>query len=287
MESVIEITALCKRYKTFSLEDVTLTVPKGYVTGLVGPNGAGKTTLIKAIMNLRRIDAGRIEVFGRDHATDEVAIKRRIGFVYDTPFIGPDMSMHTLVPVFRSAYPTWDDARFEELCRTLDVPRRTQMRQLSHGAQMKCCIAFALAHRADLLILDEPTQGLDPVIRREFLQLLRGAVEEQGASVLLSTHITSDLESIADHVVLLHRGRVLLALGMEELRENWGLVRLAMKPREEARPDCVRGERPHAYGCELLVSDRAAARAAYGADCVIDDASIEDVLYFLTRDGHA
>ena len=285
MDSVLNIQSLRKKYKDFSLRDVSITVPKGYVTGLVGPNGAGKTTVIKSMMNLLRIDGGSIRIFDMDHRMDEIAIRKRIGFVYDAPFIAPEMTVGSLVPVFASAYPHWKQERFESLILQFEIPHGKKMKSLSRGTQMKACIAYALSHDAEFLIMDEPTQGLDPVFRREFLQLLRDLVQTEGTSVLFSTHITSDLDSIADHVIVLHQGAVLLAADIEEIRQHWGVLKSPSAVDPEKHPGLVQGVRPYAYGCEALVSDRSLARMNFGPDIVIDTPTIEDVLYYLTRGG--
>jgi ABC-2 type transport system ATP-binding protein len=283
METVLEIQSLQKQVKGFALRDVSFSVPKGYVTGLIGPNGAGKTMTIKLIMNLWRKDGGDIHVFGLDALAHEVDIRKRIGFVYDTPFFPPNVKLQYLADTFSAAYPTWKRERFDLLVSRFELPRDKALSKFSKGMQMKACIATALSHDAELLIMDEPTQGLDPVFRIEFLQLLREAVQDGAASVLFSTHITSDLDSIADYVVLLNKGRVVLRAGTDAFRDHWGVIKSPVPLSAKEHADIIKGVRNYSYGCEALTSDTTEARRRFGADIVIDPVTIQDVLFYKVK----
>jgi len=159
MEPVLEFNRCKKNVKGFSLHDVSFVVPKGYVTGLIGPNGAGKTMTIKLIMNLWRKDGGSIRIFGKDHLEHEIEIRKQIGFVYDTPFFPPHVTLQYLQDTFAAAYLTWRQERFDALIARFELPRKKTFKTFSKGMQMKACIATALSHDAKLLIMDEPTQG--------------------------------------------------------------------------------------------------------------------------------
>jgi len=281
----IRIRGLRKRYRGFTLKDVDLDVPRGYVTGLIGPNGAGKTTLIKLIMNLVRRDAGTITVLGLDNLADEVAVKSRIGFIYDEPPFYPDVSLADSARAVGPFYPGWSDRRFAELAARFGLPLRKRFKALSHGMKMKFALAVALSHDADLLLMDEPTAGLDLAFRREVLSELGAILQDERKSVLFSTHITADLERIADYVTFIRDGSIVFTLPKDELRDRWGVVR-GDRPTIGRLPTAiVRGRRERPHGVEALVTDVATAREAVGADAVINRASFDEVMVFMTRGG--
>jgi ABC-2 type transport system ATP-binding protein len=280
-DHALELRGLTKRYRRFTLRDVSFSVPRGYVCGLVGPNGAGKTTIIKLIMNLVRRDAGEIRVFGLDNRADEVAVKSRIGFVYDSPGYWDDRTLETQRRVLGPFYPTWNDRTFDRLAAEFELPMRQAFGKLSRGTKMKFALAMALSHGADLLIMDEPTAGLDPVFRREFLRRLSGLLQDEGKSVLFSTHITSDLDRIADYITFVNRGEVAFSLPRTELLDTWAIVRGDEPALRGLAPAIVRGRRAGRFGTEVLVSDaREAARTA-GPAAVVDRPSLEDIMVLM------
>ena len=284
-DQAIRVRGLRKQYRGFTLKDVDLDVPRGYVTGLIGPNGAGKTTLIKLVMNLVRRDAGTISVLGLDNLADEVAVKSRIGFIYDEPPFYHDVSLRDQARAIAPFYPGWSDSRFRELASQFGLPLGKRFKALSHGTKMKFALAVALSHGADLLIMDEPTAGLDLEFRRELLDHLTATLQDAGKSVLLSTHITSDLERVADYVTFIRDGAVVFTLPKDELRDRWGVVR-ADRPSVDRLPaGIVRGRRERAHGVEALVADAAAAREMLGAGAVIDRATFDEVMVFMNREG--
>lgn len=205
MPNAVEIRGLSKDFGDFQLKGVSFAVPRGYIMGLIGPNGAGKTTVIKLILNLLRRDGGEIRVFDRDNLAHEVEVKSRIGFVHDTPYFFEHLTLRKLKDTVAPFYGTWDDRIFHRLMEEFNLPLRKRFSKLSRGMKMKFALALALSHRADLLILDEPTAGLDPVFRRELLSKLSAFIQDEGKTVLFSTHITSDLERIADFITFIHR----------------------------------------------------------------------------------
>ena len=210
MGNALDLSGVCKSFKGFSLEDVSFQLPKGYVMGLVGPNGAGKTTLIKLIMNLMAPEAGEIKILGLDSRFQEAQAKAKIGFVYDVMPFYPDVSLWNTKRAIAPFYDRWNEKLFLELAGTFELPLKKKVKSLSQGMRTKFALALALSHGAELLILDEPTTGLDPVFRRELLHGLSGLLQDEGKSVLFSTHITSDLERIADYVTFIRDGSVLL-----------------------------------------------------------------------------
>jgi ABC-2 type transport system ATP-binding protein len=287
-DQAIRIRGLRKSYPRFALKDIDLDIPRGYVTGLIGPNGAGKTTLIKLIMNLVRRDAGTITVLGMDNLADEVAVKSRIGFIYDEPLFYHDINLRDQARAIGPFYPGWSDARFVELADQFGLPLGRRFKALSHGTKMKFSLAIALSHEADLLIMDEPTSGLDLEFRRELLNQLTAMLQDEGKSVLFSTHITSDLERVADYVTFIRDGSIVFTLPKDDLRDRWGVVR-ADRPAVNRLPaTIVRGRRERPHGVEVLVADVAAAREALGEGAVIDRATFDEVMVFMNRgDGHA
>jgi len=287
-DHAIDVTGLCKRYKGFALQDVTFSLPRGYVMGLVGPYGAGKTTIIKLLMNLIRRDAGDIRVFGLDARAREADVKARIGFVYDEPRFYDDVTLDTLRRAIAPFYPRWDDALFRQLADEFELPLRKKVKTLSLGMRTKFALALALAHDAELLILDEPTAGLDPVFRRELLLRLSALRQDERRSILFSTHITTDLDHIADYVTFVRDGAVELTATRDDLRERWGIVRSDERSLTALDPALRRGVRRHAYGLDVLTPDAAAARRALGAGAVVDQASLDDIVVMLGReDRHA
>jgi ABC-2 type transport system ATP-binding protein len=281
----IRVSALKKSYKDFLLDDVSFTLPQGFVMGLVGPNGAGKTTIIKLIMNLIRPEGGKIDLFGLDHRDHEEEVKARIGFVYDVPPLYDDVSLLTTKRAVSIFYEKWNETLFRELAHQFQLPLKKKLKALSNGMQTKFALALALSHDADLLILDEPTTGLDPVFRRELLHGLSGLLQDEKKSILFSTHITSDLERIADYVTFVREGKVTLTTNREELLENWGVVRGDEGALARIDPETRKGLRRHAHGIEILTSDVTGARAKCGEGVVVDPASLEDIVVLMEGGG--
>ncbi len=283
MDNALEIKDLRKEYKGFALDGVTFSVPSGHIMGLVGPNGAGKTTVVKLIMNLIHRDAGEIRVFGLDNLRREAEIKSRIGFVYDVPRFPEDLRLETIASATAAFYDRWDWDRFRSLLDEFRLPPRRVFKKLSHGQRMQFSLALALAHDADLILMDEPTAGLDPVFRLDLLTKLRAFVQDDRKTVLFSSHITSDLERAADFVIFLDRGRVVLAGAKDEILEHWGIIRATG---ETLRPEDVpaaRGHRRTDFSLEVLTSDLPAARRAALPGAAVDRVSLEDIMILISR----
>lgn len=280
MVNLLEVKNLRKEYDQFVLKDVSFELPQGYVMGLVGPNGSGKTTIIKLIMNLIMKQAGDIEIFDQDHQASEAQIKARIGFVYEIPCFYANLRLHQIVALIAPFYPTWDQAVHERHCQAFQLAMDQKFNSLSQGMKMRFSLALALSHHADLLILDEPTSGLDPVFRHEFLELLRQHMQDENRAVLYSTHITSDLEKIADYLTLLKDGEILLSLSTNEIDENWGVVKTQQEPETWADLD-IQGMRKRESFTEILTSDIKQAQRLFNQDTLFEKASIEDIMVLL------
>jgi ABC-2 type transport system ATP-binding protein len=285
MENVIEIESLRKVYPDFQLKNVSFTIPKGYITGLIGPNGAGKTTIIKLIMNLIKREEGSIKVFGLDNIEHEIEIKDRIGFVYDTPYFYEDQSLDSLKKAIGPFYSTWDNQYFVSIMERFQLSPKKKFSSLSKGMKSKFALALALSHGADLIIMDEPTTGLDPVFRREFLEILSEILQDEEKSVLFSTHITSDLDRVGDFTVFMQNGEHVCSLWKDELAEKWGIV----KAKEEfITPENKRfftGWRTHQYAFEALTSELPTVRPSLPAGAVIEKPTLEDIIFFMDKGG--
>jgi len=287
-DNALELRDVRKSYPGFTLKDVSFTLPCGAIGGLIGPNGAGKTTIIKLIMNLVRREAGEIRVFGLDNRASEIEVKSRIGFVYDVPGFWDDQSLDSQRRALGAFYPRWSDETFLRLAREFGLPLDKKYKALSHGAKTKFALAMALSHGADLLIMDEPTAGLDPIFRRELLQRLSSLLQDEGKSILFSTHVTSDLERVADVITFIRAGEVAFSLTRDALLDGWAIVRGDDGVVRELDPRVVKGVRRRALGVDALVSDGAAARRALGARAVVDKVTLDDVMVLMAgEDRHA
>jgi len=283
-EYALEVTGLRKTYRDFALHDVSFRLPRGYIMGLIGPNGAGKTTIIKLIMNLLRRQGGEVKVFGLDNRLDEAAAKSRIGFVYDVPCFYEDINLEDHRRAIAPFYTRWNEDQFQGLVREFDLPLRKKFKALSQGMQTKFALALALSHDADLLILDEPTSGLDPVFRRELLRRLSALMQDERKSVLFSTHITTDLERIADYITFIRDGEIVFSASKDELLENWGVVKGDDSVVAAVEPSVRKGVRRGPYGVQVLTSNVNNARERLGAGAIIDKASLEDIMVLMSGD---
>jgi len=285
MGYTLEIESVKKRYKGFTLEDVSLQLPRGYIMGLIGPNGAGKTTLIKLILNLIRRDGGAIRVFGLDNLADEAAIKGRIGFVPDEPRFHDDATLQDVASAVAPYYANWDHGRFSTLAGEFELPLKKKFKKLSHGTKTKFSLALALSHGAELVLLDEPTTGLDPVFRRRLLDMLRGLLEDDRTSVLFSSHITADLERTADFVTFVKDGQVVFSDTMDRLSQSWAVVKGGRETLDSEARAFLDGVRIRSHGFEGLTSRADEARRHFGNGYVIERASLDDIMVLFGKEG--
>jgi ABC-2 type transport system ATP-binding protein len=284
VKPLLEFRNVSKRYEGFALDGVSFSLPRGHIGGLIGPNGAGKTTIVKLLLNLVSRGGGRIEVAGQDPAEDEVAVKRRIGFVHEVPSYYEHLSLNAIGRMIARFYPEWDGPLFASLLREFDVPPRPRFGSLSRGMRTKGALALALAHRAELLVLDEPTAGLDPVFRRALLERLAAYVADGRTSVLISTHITSDLERLADFITYVRGGRVVFSAARDELAERWATVRGGSALLEEGTRSMLAGYESGPHGVTGLTADAPALRRRLaGQAVVIERATLEDIMFYTGR----
>jgi len=288
VENVLEIRELGKRYDGFALTGVSFEVPRGYVMGLIGPNGAGKTTTLKTILGLLRRESGEIRVFGMDPATHGAEIRSRIGFVHDEPAFYRHLSVETNAALVARFYPTWEKDTFRRLAAAFELPLKKKFDALSRGTKTKFALALALSHRAELVLMDEPTSGLDPGFRRDLLDILADRLQDEKTSILFSTHITSDLERIADYITLIQAGRVVFSESKDDILENWALVKGAPDLLDRLPEGTFRGVRRGEHAFEALTDDIHEARRRFGGQVVIDRASLDDVIFHTSgRDARA
>jgi ABC-2 type transport system ATP-binding protein len=278
MEYALEIESVGKAYAGFALADVSFSLPRGHIMGLIGPNGAGKTTLIKLILNLVRRDSGSIRVLARDLLDHEAEVKSRIGFVPDEPRFHEDIRLADLKRATAPFYSAWDEARFRQLASEFGLDLHCKFKTLSHGTKTKFALALALSHGAELVILDEPTAGLDPVFRRELLDKLSGLLQDERVSILFSTHITSDLERIADFVTFLREGRVVFSCDKDQVMWSWGVVKGGREMLDAETRAFFEGLQVREHGFEGLTSRIQEARRRFQGRAAVERASLDDIM---------
>jgi ABC-2 type transport system ATP-binding protein len=224
-EPVIQLSDLTRRFgATVALDSVTVSVPRGSVYGLVGANGAGKTTLIKHVLGLLRAEAGSVRVFGLDPVADPVGVLRRIGYLSEENDLPGWMTVGELARYSRALYPGWDDAYAGELRRIFALDTAARLETLSKGQKARAGLLVALAHRPELLVLDEPSSGLDPLVRRDILGAVMRTIAHEGRTVLFSSHLLDEVEQVADHVAMIRRGRIVLSAPLEEIKRSHGTL---------------------------------------------------------------
>ena len=278
----LELNQVSKCFPGFKLNNISFSLPKGYIMGLVGPNGAGKTTTIQLILNMIEKDAGQITVFGKDNVKKENAIKQDIGVVFDSIFYVDSWTVSDTEKAVSIFYDEWNRGLFSEMVKRFDLPLEKKVRELSRGMQMKLMLACAFAHNAKLLILDEPTSGLDPVIRDEFLEILQEYIKDGERSVLFSTHITEDLKRVADYITLLNKGEMVYTGAVEELLGSFRLIKGRARDLTAEVEKSVIGLRRTDMGFEGLI---AAKEAPGNSGCVIETATVDDIVIGISRGG--
>ena len=282
MTNSIEIRGLCKSFGDFALRDIDLTLPGGAIMGLIGENGAGKTTTIKCILNLIHRDSGTITLMGRDNLEEEELAKQDIGVVLDECFFHDTLYPRDLGKILAPAYPNWDSQLFHEYLEKFKLPEKKFIKEFSRGMKMKLSLAAALAHHPKLLILDEATAGLDPVVRDEILDEFLGFICDEEHSILISSHITSDLEKAADYITYLHQGRVVLSDSKDVILDNYGRLGCTAAELEQVDPAALLRVRKGTFGCEALLADRNAFARKYPR-LMVDKVTLEDIMLFIGK----
>ncbi|MGG7077871.1 ABC transporter ATP-binding protein [Clostridium sardiniense] len=281
--NALEIKNITKEYKGFSLKNVSFSIPKGFIMGLVGPNGAGKTTIIKAIMNLVNLKSGEINIFDKNLKECEVSIKDRIGFVYDDCCAFEDFSIEENKKIIAPFYSKWNEEKFKFYIDKFNLNIKKKVKELSKGQRMRFSLAIALSHSAELLILDEPTSGLDPVFRSELLDLLFDLISEEELSILYSTHITTDLERLADYITFINNGKMEFSKEKDMLLEEYVVVKGPIDILDnEMKKDLV-GIRKSRYNFEALSNKRDKLKNKYGDKLIFERASLDDIVIYYSK----
>ncbi len=283
-ENAIEINGVTKRFDGFTLDNVSFNVAKGSIMGFIGQNGAGKSTTINTVLNILTPDSGDIKVFGMDNREHDMEIKAQISAVFDELPFHDVLNANDINIILKEVFSEWDSAVFSEYLDRFSLPRRKKFGEFSKGMKMKLQIAAALSHNAKLLIMDEATTGLDPVVRNEILDIFLEYLQDEDHSILMSSHITSDLEHIADSVTFIDKGRILLTGYKDDITGSHGLMRCSLSDyREIDREDFV-SARLSDYGADVLIDRRDEMSVKYSG-AVIDPVSLEDImLYYVNRE---
>lgn len=283
-ENAIEIKGLTKQYDGFTLNNVSFEVPKGSIMGFIGQNGAGKSTTINSLLNIIPINSGEIRLLGMDHIKQEKEIKERTAVVFDTLPFHSILNAKDMSKIFQGIYPKWDEEQYQKYLDRFQLPQKKKVGDFSKGMKMKLQIACALSHHAELLIMDEPTSGLDPVVRDEILRIFMEYLESGECSMLMSSHITSDLEKIADSITFIDRGNILLTGYKDDILESHGVIKCSKEQFKEMDPKDYVGVRINTYGAEVMVSDREAMSRKY-REMIMDATTLEEIMvYYVNRD---
>ena len=277
MENILEIKNLSKKYDDFELKDINIELPKGMIMGFIGENGAGKTTTIKAILNIINRDSGQIKIFGLDNKENERKIKEDIGVVLDDSFLSEYLNPSDINKIMKNIYKNWDEKLYFKYIEEFKLPKEKISKEYSSGMKMKLKIAVALAHHPKLLILDEPTSGLDPIARNEILDIFQEFIQDENKGIFVSSHITSDLEHIADFITFINNGEIVFTKTRDELIENYGIVKCSEEQFKKInKKDYIRYKK-NRYEYDVLIENKYEFKKSYDIS-VIDKPTIEDIM---------
>lgn len=276
--SVIEIEGLEKHFDRFNLGPINLSVPQGCMVGYIGENGSGKSTTLKLILGLLRADAGKIKLWGQPVQNMSPSQMNRIGVVFDDLPLPLEMTVKEAGQFCRFSFDTWDAKAFREHLDRFRLPAGEKIKNLSRGMKMKLALAIALSHQAELLILDEATSGLDPVVRDDILDLLLEFLQDETHTILISSHILSDLDKAADYIALLHEGKLLFVEHKDDLLADYALCSIGDEGMANLDPSAIIGQRKHAFGRELLVR-----RDLIPNDIELNKPTIEDIMIYFVK----
>lgn len=281
-ENILEIHNLSKDYGDFVLDRVSFSLPRGVIMGLIGENGAGKSTTINCILNEIQKSSGEVLIFGKDHISDEIEIKSKLGVVFDENHF-PDIFTPMEIGKYMSGiYPGWEWVTYRQFLEKFELPKDKKIKDFSKGMKVKLAFAVALSHKAELLILDEATSGLDPIIRDDVLDMLIDFVQDESHSVLVSSHITSDLEKVADYITFLHKGKVIFSHEKDDLVNNYGIVSCGAAIFDTLDKTEIIAYRKEDYQYKVLVKNRDKAAKNY-PKAIVSPATIEEIMLFYVK----
>ena len=284
MNSTLILKNVNKKYEksNFAIKDISFSVPEGSIVGFIGENGAGKSTTMNCSLNVIRRDSGTIEIFGREMTDEDINIRENIGVVYDSNNFPEYLTAKQLADILGRIYSKWDDFCFEQFLRRFGLPESQKIKTYSRGMSMKLAIAVALSHDSKLLILDEATSGLDPVMRDEILDVLLEFVKQENHSILLSSHITSDLEKIADYIVFIHNGEIFLSKTKDELIYEYGVIRCSENDFHNILSEDILSSMKKDYQIDVLIKNRKLIEKKY-KNLIVDSVSLDEIMLLLVK----
>lgn len=284
MTNILTLENVNKKYEksNFSIRNISFSLPEGSILGFIGENGSGKSTTMNCILNVLRKDSGKIEIFGKEMSDEDTDIRENIGVVYDSNNFPEHLTVEQLADIFEKIYSKWDNDCFEEYMQRFSLPKSQKIKTYSRGMSMKLAIAVALSHESKLLILDEATSGLDPIMRDEILDVLLEFVKQENHSILLSSHITSDLEKIADYIVFIHDGEIILNKTKDELIYEYGVIRCSENDFVSIATDDILSYMKKDYQIDVLVSDRKLMKKKY-KNLIVDNVSLDEMMLLMVR----
>lgn len=277
MENILEVKNLNKKYDDFELNNININLPKGMIMGLIGENGAGKSTTIKSILNIINTNSGEIKIFGKDNKKFEKQIKEDIGVVLDDSFLSDYLTPSDINKIMKNIYKNWDEKLYFKYIEDFKLPLNKPSKEFSSGMKMKLKIATALSHHPKLLILDEPTSGLDPVVRNDILDIFQEFIQDEEHGILVSSHITSDLEHISDYITFINEGEIIFTKTRDELLDNYGIVKCTQEEFKKIEKQDYVKYKKNRYEYDVLVEDKAKFNQKYNMK-IIDKATIEDIM---------
>lgn len=284
MNSTLILKNVNKKYEksNFAIKDISFSVPEGSIVGFIGENGAGKSTTMNCILNVIRRDSGTIEIFGREMTDEDIDSRENIGVVYDSNNFPEYLTARQLADILGRIYSKWDDFCFEQFLRRFGLPESQKIKTYSRGMSMKLAIAVALSHDSKLLILDEATSGLDPIMRDEILDVLLEFVKQENHSILLSSHITSDLEKIADYIVFIHNGEIILSKTKDELIYEYGVIRCSENDFHNILSEDILSSMKKDYQIDVLIKNRKLIEKKY-KNLIVDSVSLDEIMLLLVK----
>ncbi len=275
MENILEIKNLSKKYDSFELKNINIELPKGTIMGFIGENGAGKTTTIKSILNIINKDSGQIKIFGLNNK--ETKIKEDIGVVLDDSFLSEYLNPLDINKIMKNIYKNWDEKLYFKYLEDFKLSKEKISKEYSNGMKMKLKIAVALSHHPKLLILDEPTSGLDPIARNEILDIFQEFIQDENKGIFVSSHITSDLEHIADYITFINNGEIIFSKTKDELLESYGIARCSKEQFDKIKKEDYIKYKKNKYEYDVLIENKYEFRKNYNIS-VIDKTSLEDIM---------
>lgn len=275
---MLRLEKVSKDFGKFKLEDISFELKKGYIMGLMGHNGSGKTTIIKLIMNLLNVDSGNIYYMGEDIRKNLKKFKEEVGFVYDELYFYEHLKVKDFKNIVKSFYKNFDNNKFNNYLEKFNIDKNTKIRNLSKGQSIKLMLANALSHNAKLLVFDEPSSGLDPIFRKEMINIIQEELESGDKCAIFSTHILNDLEQCADYITLIKDGKLVLSESSEYIKENYKVIKGSKKELDDSNINFIKREDKNYYSQGLFIE------SGYETTSNISIATIEDIIYFMGRD---